>query len=63
MHKYGILATNAVDVCIAHTDLVLGKYLERLESVFSLMAECESERDVDKLLEGPLFHSDFGRFV
>ncbi len=63
MHKYGILATTSVYVCIEHTDEVLGEYFERLESVFSLMAECESGRDIDKLLEGPICHSDFGRFV
>jgi glutamate-1-semialdehyde aminotransferase len=61
MLKQGYLATNSVYVCIEHTDQVVNAYFEKLDSVFSIIMDCENGRDVDKLLEGPVCHAGFKR--
>ena len=61
MLKQGYLATNSVYVCIEHTDQVVNAYFEKLDSIFSIIMDCENGRDVDKLLEGPVCHAGFKR--
>jgi len=61
MLKKGYLATTSVYVCTEHTPEVVDAYFEELDPIFALIAECESGRSVDDLLEGPVCHSGFKR--
>ena len=61
MLKKGYLAGTACYVCLAHTPEVQERYLDGLDEVFGLIAECESGRSVEKLLQGPVCHSGFKR--
>jgi glutamate-1-semialdehyde 2,1-aminomutase len=62
MLKKGILAANSVYVSTAHSDEVIDKYFESLESIFSMLAEFEGGNlDVDEYLEGPVCHGGFKR--
>ncbi len=61
MLKQGILASNAVYTCIAHTPAVVDRYFEALAPVFGLIRQCEDGRDVLGLLEGPVCQSGFKR--
>ena len=61
MLKRGFLAATSFYASIAHTPDVIEKYLENLDGVFSLIAECEAGRSVDDLLEGPVCHGGFKR--
>jgi len=48
-------------MCIEHTPDIVDNYFTNLESVFSLIKECEQGRDVMSLLKGPICHSGFKR--
>jgi glutamate-1-semialdehyde 2,1-aminomutase len=61
MLKRGYLAATTCFTCLAHTPDVLESYLEDLDKVFALIAECESGRSVEDLLEGPVCHAGFKR--
>ena len=61
MLKRGFLASTNCYASLAHTPDVVDSYFENLDQVFSLIAECESGRSVDELLEGPVCHSGFKR--
>jgi len=61
MLKRGFLATTAVYVCTAHTPEVVDAYVNALDPIFGVIAECEKGRDVDALLEGPVCHAGFKR--
>ena len=61
MLKKGFLAANSVYVCTEHTKPVIEEYLAALRPIFALAAECESGRDVDEMLEGPVCHAGFER--
>jgi glutamate-1-semialdehyde 2,1-aminomutase len=61
MLKQGVLATNSVYVCTEHTSEIIDDYFEKLETLFSLIRECEDGREIDELLEGPVCHSGFKR--
>jgi len=61
MLKKGFLAANSVYVCTEHTEQVVDAYFERLDPVFSTIADCESGVNVDELLEGPVCHAGFKR--
>lgn len=61
MLKKGYLASTSCYVSLAHTPEVIGVYLEALEGVFTLIAECEQGRPVEELLEGPVCHGGFKR--
>ena len=61
MLKKGYLAGTSCYTCLAHTNDVLEKYVDALDQVFGLIAECERGREVEKLLEGPICHSGFRR--
>src|SRR5574337_40598 len=57
----GFLAATSVYVCIAHTPEVVDAYFNALDSVFSLVRQCEDGRDVNSLLKGPVCHAGFKR--
>ena len=61
MLKKGYLASNAVYACTVHLPEILPGYFEALESVFSMIAECENGASVENLLEGPVCHAGFAR--
>jgi glutamate-1-semialdehyde 2,1-aminomutase len=61
MLKKGILATTDMYICIDHTPPIVDRYFDALEPLFALIGECESGRDVDSLLEGPVCHERFAR--
>ena len=61
MLKKGYLASNSIYVSIEHTAMIVDKYISDLDSVFSLIRDCENGRDIDVLLEGPVCHSGFKR--
>lgn len=57
----GYLASTGVYVCTEHTPAIVDAYIEALDPVFGLIADCENGRDVGTLLKGPVCHSDFKR--
>lgn len=61
MLKKGYLAATSCYVSMAHTPEVIDAYLEELDVVFALIAECEQGRPVAELLEGPVCHGGFQR--
>ena len=61
MLKKGYLAATSCYTCLAHTPDMLELYLEALDEVFGLIAECEDGRPVEELLEGPICHGGFKR--
>ena len=61
MLKKGYLAATSCYACLAHTPDVLDPYLDALDSVFGLIAECEAGRSVEELLEGPVCDGGFKR--
>ncbi len=61
MLKKNFLASNAIYVCIDHSDDLIENYISELEKVFKLIKECEDGRDISSLLEGPISHSGFER--
>jgi glutamate-1-semialdehyde 2,1-aminomutase len=61
MLKQGILAATAVYVCTEHDAATVDRYFEHLDPLFALIRECESGRDIDSLLEGPVCHAGFKR--
>ena len=61
MLKKGYLAANSVYVCMEHTEQVVNEYFEKLDPVWSTIADCENDCNVDDLLEGPVCHRGFKR--
>lgn len=61
MLKKGYLAATSCYISLAHTPDVIESYLEALDAVFGLIADCEADRPVDDLLEGPVCHAGFRR--
>ena len=61
MLKKGYLATTSCYTSLAHTSDVICRYLEALDSVFALIAECEAGLPVERLLDGPVCHGGFKR--
>jgi glutamate-1-semialdehyde 2,1-aminomutase len=61
MLKKGYLAATSCYACLAHTPDVIEPYLDALDGVFALIAECEAGRSVEDLLEGPVCHGGFKR--
>ena len=61
MLKKGYLAGTSCYSCLAHTSDVIEPYVDALNEVFALIAECEAGRSVEDLLEGPVCHGGFKR--
>ena len=49
MLKMGYLASTSCYVCVSHSSDVIDTYLEALDSVFALIAECEAGRSLTPL--------------
>ena len=61
MLKRGYLAATSCYVSLAHQSDVIESYLDALDQVFALIAECEAGRSVEELLDGPVCHGGFKR--
>ena len=61
MLKKGLLAANSVYVCTEHTEKIVDGYFEKLDPVFSTIADCENGRNLDELLDGQVCHAGFER--
>ena len=61
MLKRGYLAGTSCYTCLAHTPDVIEPYLDALDGVFAVIAECKGGRSVQELLEGPVCHGGFRR--
>lgn len=57
----GYLASNSLYVSTEHTPSRVAAYLEALDPILGVIAECENGRDVSSLLRGPVAHSGFAR--
>ena len=61
MLKKGFLASNICYLSTEHDHKTMKKYLNFLENIFKIIAECEDGRDIQKLLNGPTCSSGFKR--
>ena len=61
MLKKGYLAATSCYVSLAHKSDVIEPYLDALDEIFALIAECEKGRSVEELLDGPICHGGFKR--
>ena len=61
MLKKGYLASNTFYASTAHNIEILDEYFHFLEPIFDLVCDCESGRDINILLNGPICHSGFKR--
>jgi len=61
MLKKGYLAGTSIYLCTDHSADVISRFLESIEPIFELIAQCEDGVDVNSLLDGPLCHSGFSR--
>ena len=61
MLKKGFLSSNAVYVSIAHKHEIIDEYFYNLDSIFKIISDCQLERNLDNLLDGPVCHTGFKR--
>jgi glutamate-1-semialdehyde 2,1-aminomutase len=62
MLKSGFLASNNFYASIAHSDLNMESYLEKLNPIFKIIKKCEEGYlKIDSLLQGPVCHAGFKR--
>lgn len=61
MLAQGYLASTSIYVCTEHTQDIINSYFDALDPIFNVIAECESGRDVTKILKSPICHSGFKR--
>lgn len=61
MLNKGFLAGNSLYASTEHTPAIMDAYFDALDPVFKLVKECESGRDVNALLNGPVCHGGFKR--
>ena len=61
MLKKGYLAANSVYSCIEHTPNVIDGYFSNLDTIFSIIKECEDGLDINSLLDNSVCHSAFKR--
>ena len=57
----GWLAGTAVYMSLAHTPDIIDRYFRDLETVWSVLKECQDGRPVEDLLKGPVCHAGFQR--
>ena len=61
MLKKGYLASNLCYLSTAHNKEIIDNYIYELETVFDLIMQCEEGREISKLLETDVCHSNFKR--
>ena len=50
-----------VNDAISHGYEVIDNYIKALESIFSIISECEKGKDIESMLDGPVCHDGFKR--
>jgi glutamate-1-semialdehyde 2,1-aminomutase len=63
MLERGFLATNAFYASYAHHDHHVENYLKTVDETFALITEAIKRNEIEKLLKGPVAHSDFHRLT
>lgn len=63
MLSMGILATNAYDASIAHKNEHFKKYFQAADTAFNIIAAAIKEKNVEKMLKGPVSHTGFKRLA
>ena len=61
MLKKGYLASNLCYLSTSHNKEIIDNYIYELETVFDLIMQCEEGREISKLLETNVCHSNFKR--
>jgi len=62
MLKKGYLAGNSVYVCTEHAKKIIDGYFKCLEPIFKQISQCEKgNKNIDRMLDGQICHSGFGR--
>ncbi|MBU2892938.1 aminotransferase class III-fold pyridoxal phosphate-dependent enzyme [Colwellia sp. D2M02] len=61
MLKRGFLASNVIYVSLAHSELMIEKYLNAVNEVFVLINQAIEHDNLASLLLGPMCHSGFSR--
>ena len=61
MLKSGILASNTIYACTEHSDGLIEEYSAKIDPIFSMIKDCEIDRDISELLDGPTCHTGFMR--
>jgi len=61
MLKKGFLAGNSIYVCLEHKEKIVNQYFKELDPIFSIISECENDRNIDEILETSVCHSGFRR--
>jgi glutamate-1-semialdehyde 2,1-aminomutase len=61
MLKRGFLASNVIYVSLAHNTSIVQQYLSAANDVFSLITQAVTNKQLDKILQGPVCHSSFKR--
>ena len=61
MLKQNFLAANSVYASTEHKKSIIDEYFEKLNPIFSRIAECEQDRNIDDILDGPICHAGFKR--
>ena len=61
MLKKGYLASNLCYLSTSHNKEIIDNYISELEKVFDLIMQCEEGREINKLLETDVCHSNFKR--
>ena len=59
--KKNFLGSNLCYLSIAHTNEIIEQFTELLDPLFKIIADCESGKNIDDLLEGPVCHDGFRR--
>ncbi len=57
------IAGNAFFACIEHTDEILNGYSERLDEVFAMISDSQSNDDIISRIDGPVCHTGFHRLA
>ncbi|MBI5221599.1 MAG: aminotransferase class III-fold pyridoxal phosphate-dependent enzyme [Candidatus Magasanikbacteria bacterium] len=63
MLRRGFLASLSVYLSFAHKEHHIKKYLKSVDEVFGIIKEAIDNKNVEKLLEGPVAHSGFARLT
>ena len=63
MLKRGFLTTHSVYVCWSHKKEHVEKYLKNVDEVFGLISKAVKNKNIYKLLKGPVAHSGFKRLT
>ena len=61
MLSYGYLASNTCYLSLAHDTKIIDSYLNRMNTIFKKIKQCEENQNVKEYLNSPVCHSGFKR--